>query len=112
MQRTSLGEFEELVLLTIAAFDKEAYGVLIKEEIEKRTNRKVSMGAMYTSLSRLEAKKFITSSWGDSIPERGGKRKRLFAITNAGKESLMEAKRVRDGLYSLSLKFISSQEKK
>ena len=111
MERTTLGEFEELVLLTIAAFNNKAYGVLIKEEIEKRTERKVSMGAMYTSLGRLENKNLITSEWGDSVPERGGKRKRLFSITAAGKEALLEVKRVRDSLYSMSINLISAKNK-
>jgi len=110
MNRVNLGEFEELVLLTIAAYNFEAYGVLIKEEIEKRTKRKVSMGAMYTSLGRLEKKKFISSSWGESIPERGGKRKRLFAITSLGKNALMEAKNIRDGLYAMTINLISSEK--
>ena len=111
MERTSLREFEELVLLTIAAYNSAAYGVLIKEDVESRTRRKVSMGAMYTSLGRLEKKKFISSAWGEAVPERGGKRKRLFTVTNLGKDALLEAKRIRDGLYSMSLQTISVKNK-
>jgi len=107
MKGTNLGEFEEIVMLTIAAFNDKAYGVLIKREIEERTNRKVSMGAMYSALGRLEEKGFIVSFWGEATKERGGKRKRLFKLTQAGKQALIEAKQIRDELWGISGELIT-----
>ncbi len=102
MKGTNLGEFEELVLLTIAAFNEKAYGVLIKHQIEERTGRKVSMGAMYSALSRLEEKDFISSFWGEATRERGGKRKKFFKVEASGRAALIEAKKIRDDLWTLS----------
>ncbi len=107
MKGTNLGEFEEIVMLTIAAFNDKSYGVLIKREIEERTNRKVSMGAMYSALGRLEEKGFVESFWGEATKERGGKRKRLFKVTQAGKQALIEAKGIRDDLWRISSEIIT-----
>ena len=97
-----LGEFEELVLLTIASLDKDAYGVGIKEDIEGRTNRTISIGALHANITRLEEKGFLKSWLGDPTQERGGRRKRFFEITSHGKEALYEMKSLRDQLWSLS----------
>ncbi len=102
MKSTNLGEFEELVLLTIVALFDEAYGVAVKEDLEKRTQREVSVGAMYSALNRLEKKNFISSKWGESTRARGGKRKRLFNITNSGKRALIQSRSVREELWDLS----------
>lgn len=97
-----VGEFEELVLLTIAALGDEAYGVGIKEDIEKRTNRSISIGALHSTITRLEEKGLIKSWLGEPTQERGGRRKRYFHLTNLGKSALREMKALRDELWDLS----------
>ena len=97
-----IGEFEELVLLTIAALDEAAYGVAIKEDIEQRTDRSISIGALHSTITRLEEKGFIKSWLGDPTQERGGRRKRYFQLTNQGKASLRKVKALRDELWDLS----------
>jgi PadR family transcriptional regulator PadR len=82
-----LGEFEQVVLFAVAQVD-DAYGATIREEIERRTGRQVSAGAIYTTLDRLEARDLLTSWWGEPTPERGGKRKRHFRLEPAGREAL------------------------
>ncbi len=88
MKKYQLGEFEEIVLLTVGVLYGEAYGVAIKEEIEKRLNRKVSVGALQSALRRMEEKGFLKSEFGESTKTRGGKRKRYFKITAFGKKAL------------------------
>lgn len=88
MKKYQLGEFEELVLLTVGVLYGEAYGVAIKEEIEKRHERKVSVGALQSALRRMEEKGFLTSEFGEATKARGGKRKRYFKITAHGKNAL------------------------
>jgi PadR family transcriptional regulator, regulatory protein PadR len=97
-----LGEFEELVLLTIATLGEEAYGVSIKEDIEARTDRSISIGALHSTITRLEEKGFLKSWLGDPTHERGGRRKRFFEVTHTGKESLHEMKALRDQLWKES----------
>ena len=87
MNKYSVGEFEEVVMLTVAVLYENAYGISIKEEIEKRLKRKVSVGAMRTALSRLEKKGFLESEFGEATAVRGGKRKRYFRVTPLGKKS-------------------------
>lgn len=83
-----LGEFEQVVLFAVAQLDEAAYGAAIREEIKSRTGRRVSSGAVYTTLTRLEGQGLVHSRWGDPTPERGGKRKRLFRLRPAGREAL------------------------
>lgn len=97
-----IGEFEELVLLTIAALDESAYGVSIKEDIQQRTDRSISIGALHSTITRLEEKGLIKSWLGDPTQERGGRRKRYFQLTNQGKASLQKVKALRDELWDLS----------
>jgi len=97
-----IGEFEELVLLTIAALDEAAYGVAIKEDIEQRTDRSISIGALHSTITRLEEKGFIKSWLGEPTQERGGRRKRYFQLTNQGKAVLRNVKALRDELWDLS----------
>ena len=82
-----LGEFEQVVLFAVAQVD-DAYGAMIREEIERRTGRQVSAGAIYTTLDRLEARGLVTSRWGEPTPERGGKRKRHLRLRSAGRVAL------------------------
>jgi len=97
-----LGEFEELVLLTIAFLNEEAYGVTIQTEIEKRAERTISMGALHSTLTRLEEKGYLKSYLGGATQDRGGRRKRFYHVTHAGKVSLHEYKSLRDDLWKQS----------
>ena len=88
MKKYQLRKFEEVVLLTVGIRYKDAYGVVIKEEIEKRLQRKVSVGALQSALRRMEDKGFLTSKLGEATKTRGGNRKRYFKITAFGKKAL------------------------
>lgn len=101
MKGTNLGEFEELVLLTIAALVNDAYSVGICDELTKRTGRSVKLGVVHSVLNRLEEKGLVKSKLGDATNVRGGKRKRYYTITSAGKAGLLKAKEVRDQLWSI-----------
>jgi DNA-binding PadR family transcriptional regulator len=97
-----VGEFEELVLLTVAVLGDEAYGVSIKQEIESTADRDISIGALHTTIARLEEKGFLKSHLGGATQERGGRRKRFFQLTHAGKMSLHHIKSLRDDLWKKS----------
>lgn len=97
-----LGEFEELVLLTIATLGSDAYGVAIKEEIQKRANRTISVGALHSTISRLEDKGYLKSHVGGATAERGGRKKRFFELTADAKEGLAAMKELRDSLWNSS----------
>ena len=97
-----LGEFEELVLHAIATLGEEAYGVSIQQDIETRCNRSISIGALHSTITRLEEKGFLKSWLGGATQERGGRSKRFYQITSAGKKSVAESKSLRDQLWSLS----------
>jgi DNA-binding PadR family transcriptional regulator len=95
MNRTSLGEFEEIVLLTVGVLYNQAYAVAITEEIAKQLGRQVTISAVHTALYRLEEKGCLTSQLGESEAKRGGKRKRYFSITPIGKKALDETMELR-----------------
>lgn len=99
MKKYYLGEFEEIVILTIAVLHKEAYGVSIKKEIESRLSRTVSMGALHTALVRLEDKRYIRSFNGEATEERAGRPKKYFQITALGKKAIAYSKDSRDELW-------------
>jgi PadR family transcriptional regulator PadR len=99
MKGDRLGEFEELILLTILALDVPAYAVPIQQSIAKTSRRDVVMGAVYGALDRLEAKGFVRSAMGEPTSERGGKPKRIFHLTAPGERVLREARRQRDGIW-------------
>jgi len=82
--RDFLGEFEHIVLLAVLRLPGQAYGVTVRREIEARTKREVSIGAIYATLDRLEAKGYVQSRAGDPTPERGGRSKRFFRVTSQG----------------------------
>lgn len=83
-----LGELEQTLLLALLHLEDEAYGVAIRELILDRTGRRMSPGAIYTSLDRLERRGLVRSRLGDPTPQRGGRRKRFYAVTAAGRASL------------------------
>ena len=100
MSQYRLGEFEEIVLLTVAILHEEAYGVAIIEEMEKRLGRKVSIDALQTVLRRLEDKGLLSSAFGEATNIRGGKRKRFFTLTRSGQKALNETKDQRMSLWN------------
>ncbi|TLV02282.1 PadR family transcriptional regulator [Dyadobacter luticola] len=99
MKRTFLGEFEEIVLLVVAASTEEAYGVTIWESIQQTTGRSITLSAVHATLYRLEEKGFLTSEMGGATAERGGRRKRFFKITNFGNRALHEIQDLRAELW-------------
>jgi DNA-binding PadR family transcriptional regulator len=100
MKKYQLGEFEEIVMLTIGILYKEAYGVAIKNEIQKRLSRQVSMGAMHSALVRLEGKGYIKSFIGEGTEDRMGRPRRYFQITALGKKAIAYSKDTRNELWS------------
>ncbi len=99
MKGTYLGEFEEVVLLTVGILQEEAYGNAVKGEIEERTSRKVNLSAIHSALYRLESKGFLESAMGEATQQRGGKRKKIFKVTSYGQRALTTSKELRDGLW-------------
>lgn len=99
MGKYQLGEFEEIVLLTIGVLYGDAYGVSIKLAIEEKLNRKVSVGALQSALKRLEEKQYLTSKEGETTSERGGRPKRYFKLTSAGTDAIEHARAIRNQLY-------------
>jgi PadR family transcriptional regulator, regulatory protein PadR len=100
MKKTKLGEFEELVLLTVAALQEDAYGVEIKRELEERLKEKLSVGSIQSALKRMEEKGFLTSAFGEATQKRGGKRKRIYSATSYAHRVLKEMKELRAGLWN------------
>jgi PadR family transcriptional regulator PadR len=96
----TLGEFEQSALLAIAHLDDNAYGVTIRREIEGRTGRNVSVGALYTALERLERKGYVSSTMSDPTPERGGRSKRHFVLRPTGAAALREARARLDRMWA------------
>lgn len=100
MKGSYLGELEELVLLTVGILYPEAYGVGVMDEIEKQTGRSLNISAVHAVLTRLEEKGFLKSKMSEPTDERGGRRKRIFVLTAAGKRSLEEANEMRTQLFN------------
>lgn len=99
MKEQTLGEFEELVLLTVAAQHNEAYGVSIMESLGEKLNKKMNISAIHVALKRLEDKKFVKSRIGGVTADRGGRRKKFYVITAIGKKMLDNQFELRAGLY-------------
>lgn len=100
MKRYYLGEFEEIVLMWVSIQHEEAYGLSIANAIEKEMQRSVTLSSVHTALYRLEEKGFVKSSFGEASSRRGGRRKRIFIITNAGKEVLIQNRQMRNHLWA------------
>jgi DNA-binding PadR family transcriptional regulator len=79
-----IGEFEYLVLTAAIHLDEDAYGAAIRREIEAATERRCSIGALYTTLDRLETKGYVKTWMGESTPQRGGRAKRMVRVTAKG----------------------------
>jgi DNA-binding PadR family transcriptional regulator len=99
MRRTYLGEFEEIVLLTVAVLGEGAYGVAITDELDRQTGRSVSLSAVHAALHRLEEKGMLKSRLGEATAERGGRRKRLFSVTVLGTRTLADIRATRNRLW-------------
>ncbi len=97
-----LGTFEQLVLLALLRLGEDAYGMTVRREIEERTGRSASLGAVYSTLDRLEAKGYVSSRSGDPTMERRGRAKRFFKVEPPGLEALRHTlqviERMREGL--------------
>jgi PadR family transcriptional regulator, regulatory protein PadR len=100
MIETRLGEFEEVILLLVGILGKEAYAFKTADEFESQTGRAVSIGAVHSTLTRLEDKGFLTSEMGESTAERGGRRKRIYTITAYGRKTLSTAKDFKMALWN------------
>jgi PadR family transcriptional regulator, regulatory protein PadR len=92
MSDHNLGEFEQIVLLAVLRLGGDAYGVPIRREIEKQCERKVTVGALYSTLDRLEAKGYVSSWFADPTAERGGRSRRYFRLEPAGVDALGRTK--------------------
>ena len=95
MRKTILGELEELVLLVVAASTEDAYGVPVCEQLQVETGRSFTISAVHTTLYRLGEKGFLSSRVGGATAERGGRRKRLSALTPEGGRVLLEIQQTR-----------------
>ena len=100
MKGTYLGEFQEVVLLSILVLGKNAYGISIQDEITERLNRKISRGGLHAALIRLEEKGYVVSEWGEGSPERGGRRKKFYTVTQKGKTALIEIRDIRNAYWA------------
>lgn len=99
MKGSYLGEFEELVLLTVGVIGSEAYGIVVMHTIKEEIGRKVNISAVHTALRRLESKGFVKSSMGGATSERGGRRKRYFTLTEGGIRVLSHIREQRNTMW-------------
>jgi DNA-binding PadR family transcriptional regulator len=109
MKGSNLGEFEELIMLAIGVLFPMAYGVSIRDEIQNRSGRTVSLSAVHASLQRLEQKGYLESEFGESTQKRGGKRKKFFSITAQGVKTMEEARTLREGMWGDINDFVIQQ---
>lgn len=94
-----LGEFEQVVLLAITRLEPTGYGATVRQEVEERTGRPVSVGALYATLDRLAAKGYVAVRTGPSEPERGGRPKRFLLLTAAGLDALDASRHMLDRMW-------------
>ena len=95
----NLGEFEQVVLLAVARLGESGYGATIRREIERRAGRRVSLGAVYATLSRLEEKGLLASWQGEATARRGGRSKRHFRVEPAGVRALEASRQVMERMW-------------
>jgi len=100
MGKDYLGEFEELILLLIVMLKEDAYGLALRNALKTHAQRTVTIGAVHGTANRLEKKGLIESSLGEASESRGGRRKRLFTITAAGKKALQQSQEVKVNLWN------------
>ena len=100
MRGTNLGELEELILLVVAHLFKEAYGLNIKDVLQRKSQRSVSLSTVHATLQRLKQKGYLSSEYDDSsVTERGGRPRLIFRVTKSGKEALVRARDLRNDLW-------------
>ena len=99
MIKHSLGEFQELILLVVAALHDKAYGVSILQNMETEAGKKYNISAIHVALKRMEEKGFVASDYGGITKERGGRRKKFYVITALGKRILDEQYELRTKIY-------------
>lgn len=99
MKGTNVGELEELIMLTVALLYDEAYGVAIQKEIKDRCNRSITISTVHAALARLQKKGYVDSRYDGATSERGGRRKHLFRLTQAGQKALIQVKKQRDSIW-------------
>jgi PadR family transcriptional regulator, regulatory protein PadR len=97
--RDHLGELEQIVLLAVVRLEGEGYGMTVRREIEERCGRRTSIGALYSTLERLEEKGLVRSRTGPPSAERGGRARRLFTVTAAGMRALERSRRLLDAMW-------------
>lgn len=97
-----IAEFERAVLLAVSGLHENAYGVSIRAELERRLDRPVSLGAVYTTLDRLLEKGMVSCFFGQPTPERGGRAKKFFAVEARGIEALEHSRRVSDAIWAIT----------
>ena len=101
MKRAHLGEFEEVVLLSVAGLGDEAYSVAIVDQLDQQIARKVKLGVVHAILNRLEQKGYLRSELGEPSAERGGKRKRFYSLTSGGFAAIRRSRDVRQRLWNI-----------
>ena len=101
VNKENLGSFEEILLTLVAALNEDAYGAYIANELESRLRKKINLSAVHITLYRLEDKGLIKSKMGGSTNERGGRKKRIYSVTNSGMALLKDLKETRIGLWSM-----------
>lgn len=99
MKGDHIGEFEELILLTVGVLKADAYGVNVMEHIISQTGRKVNISAVHSTLRRLESKGFLKSKMSGATAERGGRRKRIFILTKSGYNAAASIRQLRNDLW-------------
>jgi DNA-binding PadR family transcriptional regulator len=110
MIETRLGDFEEVLLLLVGILGEEAYSFNIAKEFDSQVGRTVSIGAVHSTLNRLEKKTFVSSEMGASTAERGGRRKRIFSITAYGRKILNNSKDLKVSLWKQYPGFFAGEE--
>ncbi len=99
MKGTNIGEFEEIVLLVVASLYDNAYGVSIQDEIKDKLSRKITISTVHSTLQRLYNKGYLSSTYGGSTQQRGGRRKHLFRVTQEGHKAITKANNARSILW-------------
>jgi len=99
MKGTNIGEFEELVLLTVGLLYRDAYSLAIVDELKKQTGRNVTISTVHKALVRLEGKGYLKSHMGGATEERGGRNKKLYEMTVEGKNVVQKSKEIRNQMW-------------
>jgi PadR family transcriptional regulator, regulatory protein PadR len=99
MKGTYLGEFEELVLLTVGILYDDAYGLAVVDELEKQTSRDIMISSVHKALVRLEEKGYLKSRMGGATETRGGREKRLYTLTASGAKALSQSRDMRNTMW-------------